>query len=462
MSEFFTPITPAVALLAVSLVATAWMTLSAWTHRRRRHVVPLGVLNGLAFAWALLALIYHLLDASGPRHVLLDLRYVPITLLPVAWLAFSWTAAGLPRLSLRGIALISVVPAMTLFLLASNSMHGLMFSALYELPSRWSVVVGHEFGPWFWVHTAYSYVLFVAGAVLVGMMWFRSHPVLRPKVALLFVGALAPAMINVLYLTNQSTFGFVDLSPVGFAITTLCYGACVFRFRILELTPVPIGRVLDSMEEPRVMLTPTGRILDINRSAEALFEAKASDIVGSYASGPIRDLWRKRGEVGVIKEIELTGLDGAGWFELVLTPIRISKTEEGELASWLLQLRDIGQRKARQFELESQLASMSADSTRQATALEALHSDFGPRLAGIRGLAGAVAEEVDGEPEGFSRLIEGAATTMESTLLRHLDAAQGRSSADGSGLPRRPSRAPVPRSGEGPRASGKPAEDQTR
>lgn len=449
-------------MLAVALVATAWMTWTAWMHRRRRHVIRLGVLNALAFTWVLTALLYHILDAAGPRHVLLDLRYVPVSLIPVAWLGFSWAASGLPRLSLRSFAVILAVPVMTLFLLATNNMHGLLFSGLYEVPNRWGVIVGHEFGPWFWVHTAYSYALFATGAALIGVMLVRSHPVLRPKVALLLIGALAPAVINVLYLTNEALFGFVDPSPVGFAISTLCYGACVFRFRILEMTPVPAGQIVHSLDEARVVLTHSGRVLDLNPAAEVLFETRASELVGGHASGVIRSLWRRRGETGVIEDVEITEVSNGGWFELALTPIGQAEGESGEPACWLLRLRDIAERKALQFELESRIAGKSSEAARQAAALETIHYDLTPRLAGVRGLAGAVAEDVDGESAGFARLIEEGAAAMEETLLRQLDAAEGLSTGADSELPKRPSRAPVRRSGAGPRASGTPAEDPIR
>lgn len=450
-----------VALLAVSLVATAWMTWTAWTYRRRRHVARLGVLNALAFAWVLLAFLYHLLDASGPRHVLLDLRFVPIVLIPLAWLGFSWAVSGLPRLGLRAFAVISAVPVMTLFLLATNSSHGLLFSGLYELPNRWAVAVGHEFGPWFWVHVSYSYTLFAVGAVLMGLMLVRSHRALRPKVALLLMGALAPALIRLAYLANEALFGFVDPSPVGFAISTLCYGACVFRFRILELTPVPARVLLHSMDEARVVLTPGGRILDINGKAEVLFGTKASDLVGCHASGIIRSLWRKRGETDSIEDIELTDISVPGWFELALTLVPSADSDDTEPTCWLLRLRGIAERKTRQFELESHLAATGAEAARQASALGVLDRNLGPRLAGIRGLAGAVADEASGEAAGFTRLIQEASTGMEETLKRQLDLAEGQSTASGSELQRRPSRGPVPRSGADPRASGTPAEGPT-
>ena len=461
MPPAFSPITPAVALLAISVVATGWMTWTAWAQRRRRHVMSLAVLNALAFAWTLTALLYHLLDASGPRHVLLDVRYVPIVIIPVAWFVFSWAASGLPRLSLRSVALLSVVPTMTLFLLATNSMHGLLFSGMYEVPNRWAVAVGHDFGPWFWVHASYSYSLFVAGAGLMGMMWKRTNPVLRPKVALLLIGAIAPALINVLYLTNQAFFGFIDLSPVGFAVSTLCYGVGVFRFRILEMTPVPTGRLIESLDEARVVLTPTGRILDINSAAELLFETKASDLVGCHASGPIRALWHKRGEHGVIEDVEIAGLSAEGWYEMVLSPVRNGDSDQESPACWLLRLREVGKRKARQAELEAQLALVTGQSQKQTAALKALHQDLTPRLAGIRGLAGVVADEATGEAAGFSRLIEDAATVMEATLIRQLGLAEALSTDSGSELQRRPSRAPVPRSAGDPHASGTPAEGLT-
>jgi len=61
------------------------------------------------------------------------------------------------------IALIAI-PLITLLLLATNDAHGLMYRhiALETIAGFAKPVVVR--GPWFWVHTAFSYTLLIAGA----------------------------------------------------------------------------------------------------------------------------------------------------------------------------------------------------------------------------------------------------------------------------------------------------------
>ncbi|NNE70308.1 MAG: hypothetical protein HKN29_08080 [Rhodothermales bacterium] len=447
------PISPTIGLLVVSAFATGWMTGTCWVRRRQPYVAELGVLAFLAFLWSLLALLYHIVSEPGIQHILLDLRYVPITLIPVAWVVFSWAASGVSELSLRGRVLLLAVPLMTLFLLATNPWHGLVFEGIAERAGTWGVVVGHEFGTWFWVHTAYSYILMGAGTILMGVLLSRSHRRIKPRVALLLAGALAPSLINVVFLANRALFDYVDPSPIGFAVTTLIYGVCVFRFRVLELAPLPSRALFESGSEARLILSKDGRIVNQNRAAEALIPGLE---VGKDVRGLVRELWMLRGAEPVRREIRLSEVKTPGWFELEVAGIAIPGPYHHEGRAWLIRLKEIGERKHAQARLESQLLGATERAARVTSAMGSVQRVFEPRLEGIEGLADSLLEDLPEEASGFVLAIRDAAGELREKLAENLEKADA--TADGAPR-RRPSRAPVPRSAEGPRGTDTPEAD---
>lgn len=436
-----------------------------WSRRHRPHVHELGALVILAFLWCSLSLLYHLFDEPGLRHILLDLRYVPIVLIPVAWLVFSWTASGLSELSLQARAALTALPLMTLFLLATNQMHGLMFTGMYEHTGRWGVMVGHKMGPWFWVHTAYSYCLMMTGLALSVVLLARSHRTLRPRVGLLLVGALAPALINATFVVNRAIFDYVDPSPIGFAISTLCYGVCVFHFRVLELTPVSAGRLLESGDCARIVLSDDGRVINLNKVATKLLDRA---LVGEVAQGVLADMFALREGRFVRQEVRVGGLSeasgrseaaAANWFEAEVSRIDLPSPYQHDTHAWLITLTGISERKREQARTEAQLLAAMDRAGRQAAALADIKHSLQPRLQGIQGLAESLQADLEGEARGFSQAITEAAASMQSRLNRNLEAA---GLTDGCEPRKRPSRAPVRRSTVDPRESGRRAEDQTR
>lgn len=439
----------------------AWMVGLCWSRRHRPHVHELGVLAFLAFLWCILSLLYHLVDEPGVRHILLDLRYVPIVLIPVAWLVFSWTASGLSELSFQARAALTAVPLMTLFLLATNQMHGLMFTGTYEHAGRWGVLVGHKMGPWFWVHTAYSYCLMMMGLALSVVLLARSHRTLRLQIGLLLVGALAPAFLNVAFVADRAIFDYVDPSPIGFAISTLCYGVCVFHFRVLELMPVSARRLLDSGDRARIVLSDDGRIINLNRSAAELLDEA---IVGQVAHGVLADIFGLREGRFVRQEIRLGGQSEdsdmaiANWFEAEVSRIDLPSPYQHDTHAWLITLIDIAERKREQARTESQLLSAMERSGRQSAALADIKRSLQPRLQGIHGLARSLLPDLEGEARGFSEAISEAAAGMQTRLTRNLE---NSGVTDGFEPRKRPSRGPVRRSSEDPHGNGRPAGDLT-
>jgi hypothetical protein len=102
-------------------------------------------------------------------------QYFGIATLPLAWLSFAMKYTGdrdwLERPPWQQ-ALFGAVPLVTLMLVWTNELHGLVWQDLRLKDLGPIQIIGIEHGPWFWVYIAYSYCLVLWGSVrlIVGLL----------------------------------------------------------------------------------------------------------------------------------------------------------------------------------------------------------------------------------------------------------------------------------------------------
>lgn len=84
-----------------------------------------------------------------------------------------------------------------------------------------------EYGPLFWIHTAYSYLLLVAGMVVIGLLVIRWRSVYQRQAAAVFIGVFLPFVVNVATLFGDLS---IDIQPVAFAGTGIAAGWAIHRY----------------------------------------------------------------------------------------------------------------------------------------------------------------------------------------------------------------------------------------
>jgi hypothetical protein len=87
-------------------------------------------------------------------------QYIGIVIVPVGWLVFVLRYTGQDKwLTRRTVALLLIVPLITLSLVWTNEAHRLIWRVIALDTSGPSAMLELTYGPWWWLHTAYSYAL---------------------------------------------------------------------------------------------------------------------------------------------------------------------------------------------------------------------------------------------------------------------------------------------------------------
>lgn len=203
-------------------------------------------------AWAFLALVvltawwcytYALeLMTADPVTMLLwvKLQWISIPLIPVVWLLFALFYAGYgSRVNLRFVAALLVVPFTMILLAWTIPAHEWLYvnPGVRDVGSM--VVFDTAYGPAFFVHTAYSYILFLIATLLIARVWRRSGDAQRQLALTVTAGAILPFIGNALYLVAPA-LGLpvqVDLTVMAFAFSAILFAWGWFRLRLFEVFP---------------------------------------------------------------------------------------------------------------------------------------------------------------------------------------------------------------------------------
>jgi signal transduction histidine kinase len=406
---------------AVASLSTGIVAVMAWRRRGSGAARYFLLLALAASAWSAAAACSHLADDPAAKQLWSLLRFGPITLLPVAWLLFSLSfAAPARRMSAVWAMLLLVIPAATMVLIATNGRHLLVFTDTWIATRGALSTVSHSHGPWFWVHTVYSYLLIGSGIVAIGRHVAGAGERYYGQAAMMVAGALAPGAANLWYLSAPESMLYLDPTPVAFSVSTLFFAVGLFRYNLLDLAPIGRARILESMPDGVVVLDAEGRVLDCNPAAERMLRDAGRVIQGRRADdlgGVLATSWASRHSASPSDPALVTTDGEARWVAWTIHPFSIGWLIPRKLGrGWLLQFRDITVQKTAERQLREARDQALEHSRLKSAFLANVNHELRTPLTGILGLAEVLDEELTGEHRDFVRMIRASGERLMHTL----------------------------------------------
>ncbi len=341
-------------VLVLSYLASAALSAGvAYVAWRRRQMVGA---RGLAFlmvavAWWLLA---NALEASAvtlsAKTFWAVVEYPGIEMAPVLYLlfVFGWTRQD-GRLTRRRVALLMIVPLVSVGMAATNDWHHLLWQSV-RLIDAWGVTAVYDHGPWFWVEAAYAYAVAGAGILALVVAIYRYPQVYSSRIRLVIAASIVPVVFSVLYAAGFDSSVHADLSSIAFAIAGLIAAWAVLRSRLLDLVPVAWPTLVDSLADAVLVLDPEGHLVVFNPAASRLL-----GIDRKAAGRPIEEVLPQYPELLAVcrgtgdREAEIPmepgqtrGSEPTRWFNVRVTSVGDAR---GRDAGSLVVLRDVTERR---------------------------------------------------------------------------------------------------------------------
>ncbi len=283
-------------------------------------------------------------------------QYLGIVSVAVTWFAFAAYYTGREKwLKPRTIVLLTIEPFITLLLVFTNGVHGLIWRSVALVTVDSFTVLINYHGWWFSVHIIYSYVLLLLGTSLfvIQTFTFPRYPYRQQSIVLL-LGASAPGIGTALYSFGLNPFPYLNISAVAFIVTNLAVAFALVFLRLGDVVPLAREIIIENMRDSIIVLDVNNRIVDVNPSAQHLF-GKAATFIGAAIEGVLPEYSQiKREGDGAEQGGEIV-LNVKG--EQRIYDVNISPLTDwgGRIVSRVIVLRDITDRKRTEEKIKSSL-----------------------------------------------------------------------------------------------------------
>jgi len=165
------------------------------------------------------------------------------------------------------VALMAVIPAVSVALALTNEMHHLVWSGHVPGVVAGGAVVLSAYGPWYWVSIPYLAALDLLGAAALVRHLFRAGRVYRFQLVTLLAALAAPWVGEVISDVPSAPFPGLDTPAVGCAIGGVILILGLLRYRLLDVAPVARRLLVERMADGLVVLDGKDRLVDVNPAA---------------------------------------------------------------------------------------------------------------------------------------------------------------------------------------------------
>ncbi len=318
--------TPYILPLLASAVIAGAVAMYAWRRRSTPSAIALSLLALAIMEWTL-GYALEIAGADLPTKIFWGkIQYIGIVATPLLWLIFAvhYTDRG-KWLSQRNLFLLAIIPLITVVLAFTTESHSLIWKDIQVYEAGNFSVLDVSYGFWFWVHSVYSYLLLAAGTLLILRSVGRRQGMYRGQAIALIVAVAAPWIGNALYLAGRTPIPHLDLTPFAFTISVVALTWGIFRFHLIDLSPVARDLVVEEMNDGMIVLDAQGRIADINPAAQRMINLSPSQAIGQTITDVLKP-WpqiveRFRGVLEEQAEIALGEGDDRRWYEIRLSPL---------------------------------------------------------------------------------------------------------------------------------------------
>ncbi len=272
---------PYILPLAAAALISGWVMVYAWQRRSSPNAVSLAIMALGITQWSL----GYILEIAGAdlstKLFWGKIQYIGITFTPLAWLLFAYLQTNQGRRpNHRTMLALAAIPVTTILLVFTTEHHGLVWGTIEIYHAENFSVLSVSHGAWFWVHSAYSYLLLLSGAVIILRGLGRMQGLFRGQAVALIVAVAAPWAGNALYLSGFSPIPNLDLTPFAFTISLAGIAWGIFGYQLVNISPIARDLLVDNMTDGMIALDLRGRIADMNPAAARMIGVPVSQALG--------------------------------------------------------------------------------------------------------------------------------------------------------------------------------------
>ncbi len=324
-----------------------------WNRRPAPGVIPLFCMM-IASAILIMSSAFEAGAAElSVRIICIKISYLGIVSLGVFWLAFAQDYSGSKWWKRpRNLALICILPVITILLAWTNELHHWQWSNIYLIEGPLGLTSVWEHGPWYMVNPFYQYFLNLIGIIILLRYGLgRNRANLKP-VLIILGGALIPIIGSLCYIMRFDPAEGFDLTPLYMTVGTIVFSIAVFRYRFLDILPVAHKALITSIPDGILVLNSQEEIVEINPAAERILNKNKSEVLGKSLVQVWPELFRIIADPKDTVHAEITAGELSAPIYLDVNSVTLRDDKKRQVGE-LVVLTDISQVKTAQKKLES-------------------------------------------------------------------------------------------------------------
>lgn len=317
--------TPYVIPLLAAAVVSLGLIYPVWQRRHTNSALPLAAFAMLAALWCLGYALEIGWQTIEGKLFWVKIQYIAIVYVPPTFLLFCLRYTKLWRWPQRWQLAFFVLPSLILVSVWLEPGLGWFYRQV-ELDDSGSFLnLALDYGPLFWLHTGYSYLLLLAGALLLLQRGWRLARPYRRQTYALVAAIMLPWVGNAVYLSNVNPLPYLDWTPIGFVGTAVFLFWTLRRLQLLNVAPVARELVFDSITDAVLVWSRQDRLLDFNATASALFHIAIPDDVGLAKDALFNGRFQSLRAVDITDSsgqvVKIHNAYGALYYQVIVSPI---------------------------------------------------------------------------------------------------------------------------------------------
>ena len=239
------------------------------------------------------------------------------------------------------LAVLSIVPVLTLILAVSNPWHNMLWAIVDSGGEKRYTHASEHF--WFSsVFAPYAYGLFAFSAAALASRLPTVAAAYKRKVTVLLICAVLPFAVS--FANTQLGIGPPDFPFTSTTLVLLIplYWWASISLRVHDFSPLAYQNMFDHVRDPIIVLDRSQRIVSANTQAQALLKSSEQELIGKYLWEDLPEAkpMLETAEVGDLKKTVRMNSDD--YFEFSSTPLI---GPAGQVQGTVVICRDITERK---------------------------------------------------------------------------------------------------------------------
>ena len=312
---------------------------------RKRKLLGAKVLAFLLFSITLWSVAYGfelISESLDAMRVWTRISYPGISFSPVLFFLFIMAITDRSKwLSIKRVVLLFIVPTIMNISMWTNELHNLFYLES-SVDLDWAFPVQKiVHGPVFLILVVYSYLMMIAGIVVLARDFVYADKPYREQLSPVFIASTLPLIFNAGYLLRVFPVGYIDLTPVVFSAAAFVLAISVFRHRLLDIRPIAKETLIENLRDGIIVIDGSDVVVDVNPAAREYLGISDREVSGVHFGEAFSGISQVQEFIESGDQSTEAQIDDKH-YQLRRTPIY---SKRGKLRGLIIQLTDITSRK---------------------------------------------------------------------------------------------------------------------